>query len=158
MIDQLSNSWWVFVVLGICAGVLCGLLGLGSGIILIPTLVLLCGFEQKSAQGMALAVMVPMGLVGALRYWKNPEIEINTVVIGLIILGALAGVLLGTELSAKLPGHILRKVFAVVLIIVVVKMLLPSTKPKGNDFRNSSTNQKITNLAESEDTNNESTE
>lgn len=158
MIDQLPNPWWVFVLLGICAGVSCGLLGLGSGIILIPTLVLLCNFEQKSAQGMALAVMVPMALVGALRYWKNPEIEMNMVVIGLIILGALAGVLVGTELVAKLPSHILRKVFAVVLIIVAVKMLLPQKKPKRTDFGNSLTNHKIMNLVESEGTNNESTE
>ncbi|MHC4545613.1 MAG: TSUP family transporter, partial [Planctomycetota bacterium] len=50
MISQLSNPWWVFVLLGICAGVLSGLLGLGSGIILIPTLVLLCECKQKSAQ------------------------------------------------------------------------------------------------------------
>jgi uncharacterized membrane protein YfcA len=55
-----------FILLGICAGTLSGLLGLGSGIILIPTLVLLCGFAQKSAQGTTLAVMVPMILVGAL--------------------------------------------------------------------------------------------
>ena len=158
MIGQLSNPWWVFVFLGICAGILSGLLGLGSGIILVPALVLLCSFEQKSAQGMALAIMVPMALVGALRYWKNPEIEMNMVVIGLIILGALAGSLVGTELAAKLPGHILRKVFAVVLIIVAVKMLLPPTKPKQAGFDNSLTSQKMTNLVESEGTNNESTE
>ncbi len=96
MIGQLFNPWWIFVLLGICAGILSGLLGLGSGIILVPALVLLCSFEQKSAQGMALAVMVPMALVGALRYWKNPEIQMNAAVIGLIILAALAGALVGT--------------------------------------------------------------
>lgn len=155
MIGQLSNPWWVFVLLGICAGILSGLLGLGSGIILVPALVLLCSFEQKSAQGMALAVMVPMALVGALRYWKNPEIEMNAAVIGLIILGALAGALVGTELAARLPGHILRKVFAVVLIIVAVKMLMPPTKPKRAGFDNSLTGQKKANLVESEGTSNE---
>jgi len=65
MADQLFNQWWVFVVLGVFAGVVSGSLGLGSGTILIPSLVLLCGFGQKSAQGMALAVMVPMTLLGA---------------------------------------------------------------------------------------------
>lgn len=157
MIGQLSNPWWIFFLLGICAGTLSGLLGLGSGIILIPTLVLLCGFEQKSAQGMALAVMVPMALVGALRYWKNPEIEMNAAVIGLIILGALAGALAGTELVDRLPGHILRKIFAVVLIIVAVKMLMPPIKPKRPDLNNSVTSQNITNLVESKGTNNEET-
>ena len=158
MIGQLSNPWWFFVFLGICAGVLSGALGLGAGIILVPTLVLLCDFEQKSAQGMALAVMVPMVLVGALRYWKNPEIEMNAAVIGLIILGALAGALLGTELAVWLPGHILRKIFAVVLIIVAVKMLIPPTKPRRTGLNNSVTSQNITNLVEeSKGTNNEGT-
>lgn len=66
MTGQFSHTWRIFVLLGICAGTLSGLLGLGSGIILIPTLVLLCGFAQKSAQGTALAVMVHMVLVGTL--------------------------------------------------------------------------------------------
>ncbi len=159
MIGQLSNPWWFFVVLGICAGVLSGALGLGSGIILVPTLVLLCRFGQKSAQGMALAVMVPMVLVGALRYWKNPEIEINTVIVGLIICGALAGVLAGTELASRLPSHILRKVFAAVLVIAAIKMFMTSAKPEQPDLDNPDTSgieQKTVNSLEHGETNNES--
>jgi len=128
MIGQLSNSWWVFVMLGICAGVLSGTLGVGSRIILVPTLVLLCGFGQKSAQGMALAVMVPMALVGALRYWQNPKIEMNIVVIGLIICGALVGTLVGAALAGRLSGSILRRVFAIVLVIAAVRMFIISAK------------------------------
>jgi len=156
MIGQLSNPWWVFVVLGLCAGVISGALGLGSGIIMVPTLVLLCSFGQKSAQGMALAVMVPMALVGALRYWKNPEIEINTVIVGLIICGALAGALAGTELASRLPSHILKKVFAAVLIIVAVKMFITSAKPGQPNLDNSLIEQKIVSSLEHGETNNES--
>ena len=156
MIGQLSNPWWVFVLLGICAGVLSGALGLGSGIILVPTLVLLCGFGQKSAQGMALAVMVPMALVGALRYWKNPEIEINTVIVGLIICGALAGALAGTELASRLPSHILKKVFAAVLVIAAIKMFMTPAKPTQLSLDNSLTEQKTVSSLEHGETNNES--
>ncbi len=155
MIGQLSNPWWVFVILGICAGVLSGALGLGGGTILVPTLVLLCGFGQKNAQGMALAVMVPMALVGALRYWKNPEIEISTVIVGLIICGALAGVLVGTELASRLPSHTLQKVFAIFLAIVAVKMFTASPRPKQQDPGDSLTNQKTVKLVESRGTKNE---
>lgn len=157
MIGQLSNPWWFFILLGICAGVLSGALGLGAGIILVPTLVLLCECKQKSAQGMALVVMVPMVMLGALRYWKNPQIEMDWAVVGLIILGALAGVLVGTELMSRLPVDILRKVFAAVLIIVAVRMFVSSTRPKRHGPDESLTSQKITNLVESEGTNNEST-
>jgi len=156
MIGQLSNPWWVFVLLGICAGVLSGALGLGSGIILVPTLVLLCDFGQKSAQGMALAVMVPMALVGALRYWKNPEIEINTVIVGLIICGALAGALAGTELASRLPSHILKKVFAAVLVIAAIKMFMTPAKPTQLSLDNSLTEQKTVSSLEHGETKNES--
>ena len=157
MIGQLSNPWWIFVLLGICAGTLSGLLGLGSGIILVPVLVLLCGFEQKSAQGMALAVMVPMALVGALRYWKNPEIDMNAAVIGLIILVALAGALAGTELVDRLPGHILQKVFAVVLLIVAVKMFVTSLKSEQGGLDGNLTNLRMVNSTQNGDVNNDTT-
>jgi uncharacterized membrane protein YfcA len=156
MIGQLSNPWWVFIVLGIFAGVLSGALGLGSGIILVPTLVLICGFGQKSAQGMALAAMVPMALVGALLYWKNPEIEINIVIVGLIICGALAGAMAGTELASRLPSHILKKVFAAVLIIVAVKMFMTSAKPTQLSLDNNLTEEKTVSSLEHRETNNKS--
>ena len=133
MPGQLYNYWWVFILLGVLAGIVSGTLGLGSGVVVIPALVLLFSFEQKSAQGTALAVMVPMALVGALRYWRNPEIEMNAVIILLIILGALAGVLGGTELAARLPSGTLRKVFAIFLTIVAIRMFIASPKPQRPD-------------------------
>jgi len=154
MIGQF-NPWWVFIVLGICAGVISGTLGLGSGTVLVPTLVLICSFEQKSAQGTALVVMVPMALVGALRYWKNPEIEMNAVIVGLIICGALAGVLVGTELASRLPSHTLRKVFAIFLAIVAVKMYTASPRPEQRNIGDSLTNQIKVKLVERGSTKNE---
>ncbi len=156
MIDQLSNPWWVFVALGICAGILSGALGLGSGIILVPTLVLICGFGQKSAQGTALAAMVPMALLGALRYWRNPAIDINALPVGLIICGALVGALVGTELAFRQPDPILRKVFAAVLVIAALRMFMTSGKPGRESLDNNLTEQKTVNSLEHGETNNES--
>jgi uncharacterized membrane protein YfcA len=119
---SLPGEWWGFVFLGICAGIVSGLLGVGSGTVMIPALVLIWGFGQKSAQGMALASMVPLALIGALRYWKNPEVELNHLVITLIVLGAAVGTIVGTELVARLPAGLLRKSFAVFLAIVAVRM------------------------------------
>jgi len=145
MVGQLSNCWWIFILLGICAGIISGTLGLGSGTVLVPALVLLCACEQKSAQGTALAVMVPMALVGALRYWKNPQVEMNVAVVGLIICGALVGTLAGTELAARLPSHTLRKVFAIFLAIVAVRMYTVSPRPQKRDLSETLTNQKEVN-------------
>lgn len=130
MLGQLSAEWWVFVALGLCAGVISGTLGLGSGIVVVPALVFLCGFGQKAAQGTALAVMVPMALVGAIRYWRNPQIELNGVVIVLVALGAVAGAMGGTELAARLSAGTLRKVFALFLMIVAIKMFTASSRPE----------------------------
>jgi len=155
MIGQLSSCWWVFIALGVCAGVVSGTLGLGSGVVVVPTLVLLCGFEQKSAQGTALAVMVPMTLLGAWRYWKIPQIEMNVVIILLIALGALAGVLAGTELAGRLPSQILRKMFAIFLVFVAVSMFIDSPKPKQPKPDESLTNQKNASLVDPGETKNE---
>ena len=125
---SLPGEWWGFVILGVCAGIVSGTLGVGSGTVIIPALVLLWGFGQKSAQGMSLAIMVPMALIGALRYWRNPEVEFHGWVIALIVLGAVAGTLAGTELAARLPAGILRKSFAVFLVIVAVRMFTASPR------------------------------
>lgn len=137
MIAQLTGCWWLFIVLGVCAGLVSGTLGLGAGAVFVPALVLLWGFGQKTAQGTALAVMVPMTLLGALRYWKNPEVDMNLMIILLIVLGALVGVLAGTELASRLPNQVLRKIFSIFLIIVAVRMFIASsgqkqTKPVSN--------------------------
>lgn len=155
MIGQLAGCWWLFIVLGVCAGLVSGTLGLGSGIVFIPALVFLWGFEQKSAQGTALAVMVPMALVGALRYWKNPEIDMSMTIILLIVLGALAGVLAGTELAFRLPNHVLRKVFAIYLVIVAVRMFIASPGPKQPEPGANLTNQNNANLVDYGDTKND---
>ena len=153
MISQLSNPWWAFILLGIVAGIISGTLGLGSGVFLIPALVLFYGFEQKCAQGMALAIMVPMALVGAFRYWKNPLIEMNMPVVGFIIAGAVAGALIGAELAGRLPSHILRKIFAILLVIVALKMFL--TKPRQQSGHNGAGEQTKVSLIESGGNNNE---
>ncbi len=124
----LSGPWWGFLLLGICAGIVSGTLGLGSGIIFIPALVLLFAFPQKSAQGTALAVMVPMALAGALHYKLNPQIEMNMLYVSLLAVGAVGGALAGARLARYLPGNVLRKIFAIFIIFVAIKMVLPTPK------------------------------
>ncbi len=131
MLENLANPWWMFVILGVCAGIISGGLGVGAGALVVPALVLIFSFAQKSAQGMALAVMVPVALLGAFRYWKNPDIPIDLAVVLLIVCGAMAGTVVGTEIASRLPAHTLRKLFAVLLIVVAVRMLI-TNKNKGS--------------------------
>jgi uncharacterized membrane protein YfcA len=113
----------LLLVLGLVAGLLSGILGIGSGIILVPALVHLA-FPQKDAQGIALAVMVPMALVGAIRYKMHPEIELNPNVILVLGLTAVIGALLGATLAGHLHNLMLRRLFATLIIIVGIRMWL----------------------------------
>jgi uncharacterized membrane protein YfcA len=72
--------------------------------------------------------MVPMALLGAIRYWHNPSIEINMVMVVFLAGGALGGVLVGTALIEHVPGHWLRKAFAVFMVIVAVRMFMMPPK------------------------------
>jgi uncharacterized protein len=132
MLDQLAqSSWWILILIGVAAGVVSGSLGVGSGIIFVPVLVAAFAVGQKSAQGTALAVMVPMALLGAVRYWHNPNIEISPAVVGLLVVGALGGVWVGTELAARLPAVWLRRAFAVFMLVVAVRMFFLTPRKSG---------------------------
>jgi uncharacterized membrane protein YfcA len=90
---------------------------------MVPLLVLGFGFAQKSAQGTALFVMLPMALVGAIRYKLHPDIEINLTVAGLMALGGVVGALLGSQLAFVLPTVVLKRMFAVFIIISGIHIL-----------------------------------
>ena len=128
ILEQLAHPWWALILVGVVAGVISGALGVGSGIIFVPVLVTVFLLPQKSAQGTALAVIVPMALLGALRYWHDPKVDVNLLVVAFLAVGALGGALVGTELAMRLPAHWLRKAFAVFMVVVAIKMLIPSRR------------------------------
>ena len=123
MVWDVANSWCLLALVGVVAGALSGSLGIGSGIIVVPALVLLLGCPQKSAQGMALALMVPMAALGVWQYLRTPGVQMNWGVVALLVLGATVGVLAGTRLMARVPNLWLQRAFAVFLLIVAARML-----------------------------------
>ena len=127
------ESWCLFVLAGLICGIFSATFGVGAGIIMIPALVLLFSLPQKSAQGTCLAVMVPMALVGALRYKLNPQIELDIGVIGLLSVGAVAGAWIGASIAGWLPASVLRKLFALIMIAAAIKMLTTPPAPKASN-------------------------
>lgn len=125
MLESFLHSWPALFFLGVAAGIISGSLGIGGGVILVPALVLIFSFNQKVAQGMSLGIMVPMVILGAFRYWKHPDIPIDIPVVLIVICGALIGTMIGTHVAHLLPAQVLRKLFAILLIIVAVRMLIP---------------------------------
>ena len=153
MIEQIPNLWWVLVLVGFVGGIVSGALGVGSGIIFVPVLVIAFLLPQKAAQGTALAVMVPMALLGAIRYWRNPAIDVNLNLVGLLAVGSLVGVLIGTEIANQLPGHWLRKGFAVLMIVAAARMFSMPPRPAETAVAPSNKSQTVQPIADKRDNN-----
>lgn len=128
--EHLASTWYLFVLVGLVAGILSGALGVGSGIIVIPMLVLFFHLPQKTAQGTALALMTPMALFGAILYWKQGNMDVDPSTLFLLIAGALAGVIIGSGLVNRIPADLLRKIFAAFIVAIGIKMLLTPGAPR----------------------------
>jgi len=120
------EMWIWYVVGGVAAGILSSMFGVGAGILLVPLLSIAFGFGQKSAQGMSLAVMVPMALVGAIRYHLNPDVPLNLPVAGIVAVGGVLGAIIGSKIVFGIPNIILKRMFACFIIIVGINILVKS--------------------------------
>jgi hypothetical protein len=110
--------------IGLGTGVVGGSLGVGSGIILVPALVYVLNFGQKTAQGMSLLVMAPMVLMAAVRYAVNPSVHVNFPAVLVLAAAAVVGANVGSALAFSLPAEMLRRIFAVFIIAAGLLMLL----------------------------------
>ncbi len=111
------------ILIGILAGVLSGLVGVGGGIIMVPLLVMFFGFNQHQAQGTSLAVLaVPVTAVAVFNYYKEGQINIKYAAV--IAVFFVVGSIFGSKLALTLDQKILKKIFAVVLLVIAGKMLL----------------------------------
>lgn len=114
--------WPANAALGLGVGFLAGLLGIGGGTILVPLLVLAEGVPQHVAQGVALLMIVPVGVAGVVSYARRGHVAAGGPLPGLLLGGA-AGALLGALLAQTLRGPVLSRLFAVFLIAVAARMI-----------------------------------
>ena len=111
-----------YIVLGIVAGALSGLIGIGGGVIIIPALVYLFGMTQHQAQGTTLALLVPpIGLLAALQYYRAGFVDLK--IAGLICLGFFVGGLFGAKLAIGFSDLTLKRIFGSVLLLLALRML-----------------------------------
>ena len=110
-----------FVILGLLAGILSGFIGVGGGVIIVPALVLFFKFTQKMAQGTTIALLIPpIGILAAWTYYKQGNVDLR--VAALICLGFVLGGLIGAKFAVNLPNDTLRKIFAVIIILIGLQM------------------------------------
>ena len=109
------------VLVGLIGGALSGLTGLGGGFIMVPLLIYLFGMSQHAAQGTSLAVLLPpLGLLAFLQYYRNGHVDVQVAIF--VALGFFFGGYAGGALAQIIPGPMLRKGFAVVLVLIAIDM------------------------------------
>ena len=111
-----------FLLLGICAGIMSGLFGIGGGIIMVPSLIAFFGMGILNANATSLAAMLlPVGVLGVIAYYKAGFINVRNAL--WISLGLLSGSYFGAELAVTLDVKILSKLYAAILLYVAIGYL-----------------------------------
>ena len=116
------TDWLAFAAIGLAAGFLSGLFGVGGGILIVPALVLAARFEQKLAAGTSLAAIVPTSLVGVVSYAMGGHVDWLAAL--LLAAGAIGGAQLGSLLLDRLPRRIIQWAFIGFFVVVIVSLFL----------------------------------
>jgi uncharacterized membrane protein YfcA len=114
-------TFFTLVMIGLAAGFLGGMIGLGGGIILIPAMIFFLAMDQRMAQGTSIAVMLPpIGLFAVANYYKAGYVNLKYAII--IALVFMVGGYFGSKLALHVPVSTLKKIFALLLVLIAAKM------------------------------------
>lgn len=110
-----------FLLIGLAAGILAGLFGIGGGVVIIPALVYYAGMPIRLATGTSLgALLLPVGLLGALVYWREGNLNVRASL--LLAAGLFVGAYLGALLANDIRPALLTRLFAVFLVAIAVRL------------------------------------
>lgn len=113
----------LFVIIGLVSGGLFSLIGTGSGLLIIPALVFLAHFSQKTAVGTSITLLLPpIGLFAALEYWKHGNV--NWRAAGFIVIGFVIGSFIVARFANDFSSATLERIFGLAVILIGLKMLL----------------------------------
>lgn len=112
----------LLMAVGLTAGILSGLVGVGGGIIIVPALVFFLGFSQLQAQGTSLGLLLlPVGIFAVLNYYKAGHIDIK--VVAIMSIAFILGGWMGSKLALRLEQETVKKIFAMVLFYTAFRLL-----------------------------------
>ena len=111
----------LLLAIGVAAGILSGLFGIGGGVVIVPALIFLAGFQTLSATGTSLgALLLPVGALGAWAYYRNGHVDIRASL--LIAAGLTVGAFFGAQLAQHIGAVMLKRLFAVFLVFVAGRL------------------------------------
>ena len=120
-------QYFIIILIGLFAGVLSGLVGIGGGILMVPAMVYFLSYSQHQAQGTSLAVLtLPVVILASVNYYnecKKLGTPIDLRVAGMLALFFLVGAYFGSSIALKIDKEQLKKIFGVILLYTAVKML-----------------------------------
>jgi uncharacterized membrane protein YfcA len=136
----------IMLLIGLASGALSGLVGVGGGIIIVPCLVFFLAFPQKMAQGTSLGILLlPAGILGVIQYYKQGQVDFR--VVAIVAFGFIIGNYFGSKLALSISDKILKRIFAITLIIIAAKILFfDDTKKKIGDTNNTQQNSSVENI------------
>ena len=117
----------LLLIIGLAAGMLSGLVGVGGGIIIVPALMYFLKFDQHQAQGTSLGLLLmPVGILAVMNYYKKGYLDMK--VVAIMCIAFVIGAFLGSKVSLVISQEKLKKVFAILLLFVAIKMLFLDKK------------------------------
>src|SRR5437762_8998869 len=117
-----AETIFLLILIGLAAGTLSGLVGVGGGIIIVPALVFFLGFSQQAAQGTSLGLLLlPVGILAVINYYNKGFIDLK--VIAIMCAAFVFGGWLGSKLALSISQEAVKKIFAVVLFYTAFKMM-----------------------------------
>jgi len=113
----------ILALIGLFAGFLSGMIGIGGGIVIVPALVYLVGMTQRSAQGTSLALMLPpIGILAAMNYYKAGALDIKYAVV--VAVTFIIGGYVGSKLSLNfINEETMKRVFGIIMLVISVKLV-----------------------------------
>jgi uncharacterized protein len=111
----------LLLVLGFAAGVFAGLFGVGGGILFVPTLVLVASLSQLEAEATSLLAIIPTVLAGAWQQQRYGNVRWRAALV--LGLSAIAGVEAGVRVADALPEDVLRRLFALLMVVVAAQLV-----------------------------------
>jgi uncharacterized membrane protein YfcA len=125
-----DSSAVLLIAIGVVAGVLSGIFGIGGGVVIVPALIYLAGFRQHQATGTSLAVLLPpIGIAAAYEYYRHGNVDIRAA--GIIAAGVLVGGWLGAVVANRVAGPYLRLAFGLFVVSLGIYLIFGASKRLG---------------------------
>ena len=112
----------VLLAIGVAAGMMSSLIGIGGGILIVPALVIIFAMSQKMAQGTTLAMLVPpIGILAAINYYRAGYVDLK--VAAVLCVAFIGGSYLGSRMALDMNESVIKKIFGIFLMVLAIKYL-----------------------------------